>query len=121
MGYLNLRLNNEPKFAAFEGLVGHRYEVADAQDTTLDQLSLRSVLINGECNGNLQPTDFNSSNGDWWFWGPQDLSADIYLTTTQLVGPTSSRVNAIWAFTGGVNIGVNSLSFVPRSSLNAAG
>ena len=122
VGLLDTTYGYQDKFVSFDGLIGYQYEVpAGAQETTLDQLSLRSVLINGECNGNLQPTDFNSSNGDWWFWGPQDLSADIYLTTTQLVGPTSSRVNAIWAFTGGVNIGVNSLSFVPRSSLNAAG
>jgi hypothetical protein len=122
VGYLDTTYGYYGDFVAFEGLVGNHYEIpTDALTTTLDQLSLRSVLINGECNGNLQPTDFNSSNGDWWFWGAQELSEDIYLTTTQLVGPTSSQVNAIWAFTGGVNIGVNSLSFVPRSSLTGAG
>jgi hypothetical protein len=122
MGYLDTTYGYTDNFVAFEGLVGNHYEIpTDTLPTTLDQLSLRSVLINGACNGNLQPTDFNSPDADWWFWLPHDTSAFIYLTTTKLVGPTSSQVNAIWAFTGGVNAGVNTLSFVPRSSLNAAG
>ena len=122
VGYLNITNYAPERFVAFEGLIGNQYEIpTDWQGTTLDQLSLRSVLINGECNGNLQPTDFNSPNGGWWFWDTQMSSADITLTPTTLVGPTSSQVNAIWAYTSGENLGVNSLSFVPRSSLNAAG
>jgi hypothetical protein len=106
----------------FDGLIGYRYKAAaDAQDTTLDQLSLRSILINGECNGNLQPTDFNSPNGDWWSFWNYELSTEVEMRKAVSVGPTSSQVNAIWAFTSGVNLGVTSLSFVPRSSLNAAG
>jgi hypothetical protein len=109
----------EEKFVVFDGLIGHQYEFPKgAQQSTLDQMSLRSVLINGDCVGNLQPTDFIPSNR--WFWGPWS-SSQVRLMTTTLVGPTSSQVNAIWAFTGGVNVGVNSLSFVPRSSLSAAG
>jgi hypothetical protein len=122
VGYLDTTYGYYGDFVAFEGLVGNHYEIpTDALTTTLNQLSLRSVLINGVCNGNLQPTDFNSPNADWWFWASLDTPADIDLTTTRLVGPTSSQVDAIWAFTSGVNLGVTSLSFVPRSSLNAAG
>jgi hypothetical protein len=120
VGYLDGEYYFEEKFAAFEGLVGHRYEVLDAQNTTLDQLSLRSILINGECNGNLQPTDFSSPNADWWFWNVA-TSAEVDLIPTRQVGPVSSQVNAIWAYTSGENLSVNSLSFVPRSSLSAAG
>ncbi len=122
VGYLDTTYGYDDKPVSFDGLIGYQYEVpAGSLETTLDQLSLRSILINGECNGNLQPTDFNSPNGDWRFWSPQMPNAEITLTAPTLVGPTSSQVNAIWAFTSGVNLAVNSLSFVPRSSLNAAG
>ena len=117
-------------FANYDGLVmrdgvGTFFETKDGGDVvTLANNAFRSVLDGGSCYP-VTPADFlpgvtPAEDGPYWWYSDAE-PMDILFYEAQVVGVASEQVNAIWAHVSGQNYGINEFSFVPRSSLNAAG
>jgi len=113
-------------FANSDGLVirdgtGQFFEQKDGGDAvTLANNAFRSVLDYGSCY-TVNPSDFlpgesSELNGPYW-WYDDINPADIWFYEAQVVGVASPQLNAMWAYLASGEV----LTFVPRSSLNAAG
>ena len=98
--------------------VGRHYETNYDRSTTFNSNNFHSTFEDGECIDNLGPSAFKSGGGHY-YWSDPDTDIDLYTATD--IGLASEKINLIWAHLTGVNAGVNSLSFVPRSSLTGAG
>jgi hypothetical protein len=98
--------------------VGRHYETNYDLSTTFNSNNFHSTMESGECFGNLGPSDFKLG-GEHYYFQAAEVLTDLYTATD--IGSASEKINLIWAHLTGVNAGINSLSFVPRSSLNAAG
>ena len=106
-------------FPVFKNNVGTYFETLYSDSVTADVNNFHSVL-NGSCD-TVSPADFKTG-GIFWNGDNEDRteSQTEYLKANP-TGPTSAAMNAIWAHVSGQNYGINEFSFVPRSSLNAAG
>jgi hypothetical protein len=114
-------------FANSDGLVfrdgiGKFFGSKDGGETvTLATNAFRSVLNYGNCYA-ADPSDFlpgateEEENGPYWWYNDSD-PADISFYEAQVVGVASPQLNAMWAYLANGEI----FTFVPRSSLNAAG
>ncbi|MEI7506270.1 MAG: hypothetical protein WCK23_05565 [Actinomycetes bacterium] len=81
--------------------------------------NFHSALDNlGNCYQDLAPTAFKSG-GDWWAYDPSIADTDVDYYPANSVGVASVQMSSLSTFFRGPNGG--EISFVPRSSLNAAG
>lgn len=106
-------------FPVFNNNVGTYFEKLYTDSVTADVNNFHSVL-NGSCDTDLLPAAFKAGGVYWNANSGRNEDETEYLKANP-TGPTSATMNAIWAHVSGINDGVNSFSFVPRSSLNAAG
>jgi hypothetical protein len=60
-------------------------------------------------------------DGDYWIGGDSDTNDEVVFYVAEVAGLASENLNLMWVHVAGQNYGVNSFSFVPRSSLSAAG
>ncbi|MSX37386.1 MAG: hypothetical protein F2780_09420 [Actinobacteria bacterium] len=99
----------------FNNNVGAYFGTNTADSVTADVNNFHSVST-GFCETDLLPAAFKTG-GEWWNSFSTRLESDVTYWGADVLGPTSAAVNAMWVqqSTGGL------LSFVPRSSLNAAG
>lgn len=113
-------------FSNFDGLVmrgvtGNFFETKDGGSVvTLANNAFRSVLDRGICYP-ITPADFlpgvpPADDGPYWWYGEDD-PMEILFYEAAVVGAASPQLNAMWAY---VDSG-ESITFVPRSSLNGAG
>ena len=113
-------------FASYDGLVmrdgvGTFFETKDGGDVvTLANNAFRSVLDGGSCYP-VTPADFlpgvtPAEDGPYWWYSDAE-PMDILFYEAQVVGVASEQVNAMWAY----SVSGEVFTFVPRSSLNAAG
>ena len=113
-------------FTRYDGLVirdgvGKFFESKDGGDAVaLATNAFRSVLDSGSCYP-VNPADFlpgvtEEENGPYWWFGAEN-PADIWFYEAQVVGVASPQLNAMWAH----SVSGEVFTFVPRSSLNAAG
>jgi hypothetical protein len=98
--------------------VGRHYWTNYDLSTTFNSNNFHSTMEGGECVGNLGPSDFKLG-GEHYNLSPTDVDTDLYTATD--IGLASEKINLIWAHLSGANAGINSLSFVPRSSIPAVG
>ena len=113
-------------FTNFDGLVfrdgvGKFFEYKDGGDAvTLASNAFRSVLEGGVCNAatsaDFLPGATEDLDGRFWSDGDTD-PADVWFYEYQVVGLASPQLNAMWAYLVSGEV----FTFVPRSSLNAAG
>ena len=103
----------------FNNNVGTYYETLYTDSVTADVNNFHSVLY-GSCDKDLLPSEFKVG-GDYWNTNTGRTESEVTYYKANPIGPTSAVLNAMWAHLSGTNAGINSLSFVPRSSLNAAG
>jgi hypothetical protein len=87
--------------------------------------NFHSVQDFGACIPNLAPSDFQKgidllARGDYWIGSESETNDDVVFHAAQVTLATEN-LNLMWAHVSGMNAGVNSFSFVPRSSLNAVG
>jgi len=103
----------------FNNDVGTYFKTIYTDSVTADVNNFHSVL-NGSCDKDLLPSEFKVG-GNYWdnYSGRTESQTDYYKASP--LGPTSAVLNAMWVHLSGENAGINSLSFVPRSSLGAAG
>ena len=87
---------------------------------TLASNAFRSVLEGGVCNAatsaDFLPGATEDLDGRFWSDGDTD-PADVWFYEYQVVGVASPQLNAMWAYLVSGEV----FTFVPRSSLNAAG
>jgi hypothetical protein len=105
--------------SVFDNNVGTYFETLYTDSVTADVNNFHSVL-NGSCDTDLLPADFKLGGSHWDIDSSLIESQREYFKANPL-GPTSDNVNAMWVYLNGENAGKTYLSFVPRSSLNAAG
>jgi hypothetical protein len=113
-------------FTNFDGLVfrdgvGKFFEYKDGGDAvTLASNAFRSVLEGGVCNAatsaDFLPGVTEDLDGRFWSDGLTD-PADVWFYEYQVVGLASPQLNDMWAYLANGEI----FTFVPRSSLSAAG
>jgi|GEM_PF-3150439 len=113
-------------FTNFDGLVfrngvGEFFEYKDDGDAvSLASNAFRSVLEGGVCNAatsaDFLPGATSDEDGRFWSDGDTDPS-DVWFYEYQVVGVASPQLNAMWAYLVSGEV----FTFVPRSSLNAAG
>jgi hypothetical protein len=113
-------------FTNFDGLVfrdgvGKFFEYKDGGDAvTLASNAFRSVLEGGVCNAatsaDFLPGVTEDLDGRFWSDGLTD-PADVWFYEYQVVGLASPQLNAMWAYLVSGEV----FTFVPRSSLSAAG
>lgn len=113
-------------FASNDGLVmrdgvGTFFETKDGGDVvSLANNAFRSVLDGGSCYPVI-PADFlpgvpPAEDGPYW-WYSDEEPMDVLFYEAAVVGVASPQVNAMWAY----SVSGEVFTFVPRSSLNAAG
>ena len=91
--------------------------------------NFHSVHEYGACTANLVPSDFQRvisgvdefTDGDYWIGGDYYTNDEVEFYVAEVAGQASENLNLMWEHVTGQNNGVNSFSFVPRSSLSAAG
>ncbi len=98
--------------------IGRYFEPNMTESVTAAANNFHSALDgNGNCDENLSPMAFKSG-GDYWGYDSSVLNTDVNYYWANSVGVASVQLTSLWSF---LQNNGGQISFVPRSSLNAAG